>query len=60
MSIQGIAPRTAALEQDAPARTDDPAYPGYYRTSYAATKRAGVRSWPDVVAKDLIVSVRSS
>ena len=53
---QGIAPRTSALEKDAPARTTDPSYPDYYQTSYAATKRAGVRFWPDVVGKDLIVA----
>lgn len=54
---QGIAPRPAALEGDAPTRTTDPAYPGYYRASYAATKRGGVRFWPDIVAKDLIISL---
>lgn len=52
---QGIAPRTAALEANAPPRTSDPAYPGYYREAYAATKRGGVRFWPDIVGKDLIV-----
>jgi ubiquinol-cytochrome c reductase cytochrome b subunit len=54
---QGIAPRPRALEEGAPARTNDPAYPGYYRTAYAATKRAGVRFWPDVVGKDAIVAL---
>jgi quinol-cytochrome oxidoreductase complex cytochrome b subunit len=53
---QGIAPRTDALEKGAPPRTTDPAYPSYYKTSYAATKRTGVRFWPDIVGKDLIVS----
>jgi ubiquinol-cytochrome c reductase cytochrome b subunit len=53
---QGIAPRTNALEEGAPQRTTDPAYPAYYKTAYAATKRGGVRFWPDIVAKDLIVS----
>ena len=53
---QGIAPRTAALEKDAPARTSDPAYAEYYKRSYAATKRTGVKFWPDIVGKDLIVS----
>ena len=53
---QGIAPRTGALEQNAPSRTSDPAYHDYYRTRYAATKRGGVRFWPDVVGKDIVVS----
>jgi ubiquinol-cytochrome c reductase cytochrome b subunit len=54
---QGIAPRTAALESGAPARTSDSAYPDYYARAYAATKRGGVRFWPDVIGKDVIVSV---
>jgi ubiquinol-cytochrome c reductase cytochrome b subunit len=54
---QGIAPRTEALEEHAPARTSDPAYPAYYETAYAATKRAGVRFWPDIIGKDAIVSL---
>jgi ubiquinol-cytochrome c reductase cytochrome b subunit len=53
---QGIAPRTAALETGAPPRTTDPSYPDYYDAAYAATKRSGVKFWPDVVGKDLIVS----
>ena len=53
---QGIAPRPRALEEAAPRRTDDPAYPSYYEEAYAKTKRGGVRFWPDIVGKDLIVS----
>lgn len=53
---QGIAPRPRALEEGAPSRTSDPAYPGYYHDAYAATKRAGVRFWPDIIGKDAIVS----
>lgn len=53
---QGIAPRSSALETDAPPRTTDPSYPAYYREHYAATKRTGVRFWPDIVGKDLIAS----
>ncbi len=53
---QGIAPRPAALEGGAPPTTRDPSYPAYYTTSYAATKRRGVRFWPDVIAKDVVVS----
>jgi ubiquinol-cytochrome c reductase cytochrome b subunit len=54
---QGIAPHPHALEHGAPTRTDDPTYPGYYREAYAATKRAGVRFWPDIIGKDAIVGV---
>ena len=54
---QGIAPRTTDLERGAPRRTTDPAYEAYYGTAYAATKRAGVRFWPDIIAKDIVVSL---
>jgi ubiquinol-cytochrome c reductase cytochrome b subunit len=54
---QGIAPRPAALELGAPPRTTDPAYAGYYAEAYAATKRAGVRFWPDIIGNDAIVSL---
>jgi len=54
---QGIAAQPAALERGAPRRTDDPSYASYYRDAYAATKRAGVRFWPDVLAKDAVVSL---
>ena len=53
---QGIAPRTAVLEQGPPPRTDDPAYAEYYRKQYASSKRSGVRFWPDIIAKDLVVA----
>jgi ubiquinol-cytochrome c reductase cytochrome b subunit len=52
---QGIAPRTRALEEGAPTRTTDPAYPGYYHEAYRATKRGGVRFYPDIIGKDAIV-----
>jgi ubiquinol-cytochrome c reductase cytochrome b subunit len=54
---QGIAPRTGGLEAGAPARTSDAAYPAYYEQAYAATKRAGVKFWPDIIGKDAIVSL---
>ncbi len=54
---QGIAPRADALETGAPVRTSDPGYPTYYEHAYAATKRAGVRFWPDIIGKDAIVSL---
>ena len=54
---QGIAPRTQSLEAGAPTRTSDAAYPGYYDSAYAATKRSGVRFWPDIIGKDAIVSL---
>lgn len=53
---QGIAPRSQALEEDAPRRTSDPGYAEYYTRAYAATKRGGTRFWPDIVAKDIAAS----
>jgi mono/diheme cytochrome c family protein len=53
---QGIAARPRDLEVGAPRSMRDPAYPAYYHEAYAATKRAGVRFWPDVLGKDAIVS----
>jgi ubiquinol-cytochrome c reductase cytochrome b subunit len=53
---QGIAPPPRALEQDAPARTSDAAYPAYYEHHYARAKAADVRFWPDIVAKDIAVA----
>ena len=53
---QGIAARPKSLETGAPRTTADPAYPAYYHTAYAATKRGGVRFWPDILGKDAIVS----
>ena len=54
---QGIAPMPRALEVGAPAGTADPSYPAYYRQAYAATKRGGVRFWPDIVGKDALVAL---
>jgi ubiquinol-cytochrome c reductase cytochrome b subunit len=53
---QGIAPRPQALEAGAPRRTDAAGYGEYYRDAYAATKRGGVRFFPDVIGKDVVVS----
>jgi ubiquinol-cytochrome c reductase cytochrome b subunit len=53
---QGIAARPKDLETGAPATTKDPEYPGFYHKAYAATKRGGVRFWPDILGKDAIVS----
>jgi ubiquinol-cytochrome c reductase cytochrome b subunit len=53
---QGIAARPKDLETGAPRTTKDPAYPEYYKRAYAATKRGGVRFWPDILGKDAIVS----
>jgi quinol-cytochrome oxidoreductase complex cytochrome b subunit len=53
---QGIAPRPRALEDESPPRTDDPAYPAYYKAAYAATKHTGTRFYPDVVGKDAVVA----
>ncbi len=54
---QGIAPRPAALEAGAPRRTSEAGYAAFYRDAYAATKRGGVRFWPDIIGKDAIVSL---
>jgi hypothetical protein len=54
---QGIAPRTAVLESEAPPRTTDPAYAEYYQTRYAKSKGAGVPFWPNIIYKDVIVGV---
>lgn len=54
---QGIAPRPHALEADAPQKTSAPAYPMYYRTRYAQTKKGGVRFWPDILGKDALVAL---
>jgi ubiquinol-cytochrome c reductase cytochrome b subunit len=53
---QGIAARPRDLEVGAPRTTKDPGYPAFYRDAYAASKRGGVRFWPDVLGKDAIVS----
>ncbi len=53
---QGIAPLPSALETGAPARTDDPHYPAFYKRAYTATKHAGIRFWPDIISKDAVVS----
>lgn len=53
---QGIAARPRDLEVGAPKRTNDPKYPEYYHEAYAATKRGGMRFWPDILGKDAIVS----
>ena len=53
---QGIAARPKDLEVGAPAKTSDPKYPDYYHQAYAATKRGGMRFWPDILGKDAIVS----
>ena len=52
---QGVAPRAAELEEKAPARTSDTAYPGYYRHRVHDAKAGGYRFWPDIIAKDVIV-----
>jgi mono/diheme cytochrome c family protein len=54
---QGIAPRTAVLETDAPARTTDPEYAPYYKERYTKSKGAGVPFWPNIIAKDIAVGV---
>ena len=53
---QGIAAPPRMLEAGAPERTSGHDYPPFYRRAYADSKR-GVRFWPDIVGKDLIVSL---
>jgi ubiquinol-cytochrome c reductase cytochrome b subunit len=53
---QGIAARTAAMEEGAPPKTSDPKYPAYYKQAYARSKSAGVRFYPDLTAKDIVVA----
>ena len=53
---QGIAPRTAVLEENAPPRTTDPQYAAYYKTEYAKSKGAGVPFWPNIIYKDAAVA----
>lgn len=52
---QGIAARTRVMEEGAPAKTSDPEYPEYYRKAYARSKGAGVRFYPDLTTKDIVV-----
>lgn len=56
---QGIAARPRDLEVGAPATTKDPKYPTYYLEAYRASKRGGLRFWPDILGKDAIVSASS-
>jgi ubiquinol-cytochrome c reductase cytochrome b subunit len=53
---QGIAAPPKVLEEDAPGRTDDPQYAQFYDAKYAQSKASGVRFWPDIIAKDIIVA----
>ena len=53
---QGIAAPPRVLETGAPERTSSAEYAPFYRRVYAGTKH-GERFWPDVVGKDLIVSL---
>ncbi|GMR13981.1 MAG: hypothetical protein BMS9Abin29_2208 [Gemmatimonadota bacterium] len=54
---QGIAARPSDMERGAPATTADPAYGEFYAKTYEASKEEGRRFWPDVVAKDIIMSL---
>ncbi len=53
---QGIAARPRDLEVGAPPSTKDPKYSAYYHEAYKASKRGGLRFWPDILGKDAIVS----
>jgi len=52
---QGVAPRSAQLEQGAPSRTSNAEYPEFYRGRVRDSKKGGLRFWPDIIAKDIIV-----
>ncbi len=53
---QGIAPRPQVLEDGAPNRTTDSAYPAYYDARYTGSKSGATRFWPHIIAKDLVVA----
>ena len=53
---QGVAPRAAELEKNAPPRTSAADYPSYYRRRVHDAKTGGYRFWPDIIAKDVIVA----
>ncbi len=52
---QGVAPRPADLEKNAPKLTSDAEYPDFYRHHLHKSKTGGLRFWPDIIAKDVIV-----
>jgi ubiquinol-cytochrome c reductase cytochrome b subunit len=52
---QGVAPRSKELENMAPRSTTDPAYPGYYKERVRESKTGGLRFWPDIIGKDVVV-----
>ncbi len=64
---QGIAARPWALEamknpvtgevEDAPTHTSAGAYRKFYHAAYDAEKKGGVRFWPDIIVKDVGVSL---
>jgi ubiquinol-cytochrome c reductase cytochrome b subunit len=53
---QGIAARPWALETGAPSRTDQSEYRRFYEAQYEKEKKSGVRFWPDIIVKDVIVA----
>ena len=53
---QGVAPRAAELEKNAPKLTSDSEYPDFYRHHLHESKTGGLRFWPDIIAKDVIVA----
>ncbi len=48
--------RTEALEGRRAGAHDDPEYPAYYKEAYAKSKGAGVRFYPDITTKDIVVA----
>ncbi|MEP7325800.1 MAG: c-type cytochrome, partial [Gemmatimonadota bacterium] len=53
---QGIAPMPRVLEDGAPRKTSDATYPHYYKEAYGASKKGGVRFYPDIIGKDVIAA----
>jgi len=54
---QGIAAPPRVLEEAAPARTDADDYAAHYDKTVGRAKRGGPRFWPDIIAKDAVVSL---
>jgi len=53
---QGIAAAPAVLDHDAPSRTADKTYAKFYSDTYGKSKVHGVRFWPDILTKDIVVA----
>ena len=52
---QGIAAPPKVLEREAPPIAGGPGYARFYDERYKESKAGGVRFWPDIIAKDILV-----